>query len=195
MSCFNNQVMIRIISTFFLCFIINVGVQAQVKIDFYPKALQKELSKANGIDVKMAELAIKPNLAHGILLGKYYSIAAISPTSHIKYIYIGRVATCRAGGCSINNRQEIEKESEFFDYFILFDATCSVKMIKIFNYQASHGQEITSPGWLKQFRNYNGKTELQAGNNVDAISGATISVDAISFDIELKTKLLRKNIF
>jgi len=64
--------------------------------------------------------------------------------------------------------------------------------VKIYNYQASYGQEVTSSNWLKQFKNYTGKEELIVGRNIDAISGATISVDVAAFDIELRTNMLRK---
>jgi Na+-translocating ferredoxin:NAD+ oxidoreductase RnfG subunit len=37
---------------------------------------------------------------------------------------------------------------------------------------------------------YNGSSKLQVNKNVDAIAGATISVHAITADIESKTDLL-----
>jgi Na+-translocating ferredoxin:NAD+ oxidoreductase RnfG subunit len=65
-----------------------------------------------------------------------------------------------------------------------------VQQVRIYNYQATHGQEITSKNWLRQFKNYTGEKELMAGKNIDAISGATISVDAIISDIEFITGAL-----
>ena len=103
--------------------------------------------------------------------------------------------SCRAGGCSNSIELPKEEESEYFDYFIRFDKNKTVKLVKVFNYQATHGQEVTSKGWLKQFIGHDGTGSLQVGKNVDAISGATISVYAITVDVEMKTTLLKKILF
>ena len=130
-------------------------------------------------------------MSRSIKLGKFFSVSELSSFSLIKYVYVGRVNACRAGGCSVGYTTT-DGESEFFDYFIFFDATATIQLVKIYNYQASYGQEVTSSNWLKQFKNYTGKEELIVGRNIDAISGATISVDVAAFDIELRTNMLRK---
>ncbi|MFZ4726572.1 MAG: FMN-binding protein [Paludibacter sp.] len=150
------------------------------------------MKKVNGVDVEFKKLQISDDLARSIQIGKFFSISELSSLALIKYVYVGRVNACRSGGCSIHHNDETDEESEYFDYFIFFDATATVQFVKIYNYQATHGQEVTSANWLKQFKNYNGKEELVAGKNIDAISGATISVDATTFDIELRTNTLRK---
>ncbi len=43
-------------------------------------------------------------------------------------------------------------------------------------------------GWLKQFTGYDGSDTLEVGKNVDAISGATISVYGITLDVQMKTR-------
>lgn len=55
-----------------------------------------------------------------------------------------------------------------------------------------YGQAITAPGWLRQFNGYSGETTLDAGKNIDGISGATISVKVITGDIQQKTNLLKQ---
>jgi hypothetical protein len=165
---------------------------SQASIDYSPKSLYKELKKAAGTDVELKEIIPLPEIARTIHSGKFYTLSAPTNFSLLKYVYIGRVNTCRAGGCTIKHVEDPDGESEFFDYFIFFDATATVQFVKIYNYAASHGQEVTSSNWLKQFKNYNGKDELVVGKNIDAISGATISVDATTFDIELRTNLLGK---
>ena len=123
--------------------------------------------------------------------GKYFLING-SNLSQYRFIYVGRVNSCRAGGCSVSEDLSESDNSEFFDYFILFDKSKTIKLIKIIDYQATHGHEITAKGWLKQFVGYNGSEQLQVNKNIDAISGATISVNAITFDVETKTALLKK---
>lgn len=82
-------------------------------------------------------------------------------------------------------------ETEYFDYFILFDSECAIKLTRIYNYAATHGHEVAAKGWLKQFAGYNGTDTLEVGKNIDAISGATISVYSITEDVQLKTILLK----
>ena len=184
--------MCRTIFLLFILFVINTCLVAQISIDFYPKMLQKELNSVN--ETKIEEIIAPPNIRRQILLGKFYSVTNNPKPLEIKYIYIGRVKTCRSGGCSITSNQSNNTESEFFDYFILYDSACTIQKVKIYNYQATHGQEVTAKSWLKQFLGYSGSEELTAGKNVDAISGATISVDAATFDIEHKTGLLRQTV-
>ncbi len=176
----------------FVLLIISTYLDAQTSIDYYPKMLQKELTAEIGTKIILNEIVPPHNINRQILLGKFYCVSYNPKSSGVKYVYIGRVNTCRTGGCSINSNQSGNKESEFFDYFILYDSFCSVLMVKIYDYQATHGQEVTAKSWLKQFQGYSGKTELTVGKNVDSISGATISVDAAVVDIEHKTNLLRQ---
>lgn len=179
------------VSTISFLLVINACLMSQASIDFNPKSLKTELLKANGKAVELKELSIAPELSKNIRLGKFYS--SIDQSFNLtKYVYVGRINTCRAGGCSIAQNADSNQGSEFFDYFMFFDANASVQLVKIYNYQASHGQEVTSTSWLKQFKNYDGNKELVVGKNVDAISGATISVDATTMDIDHKTKLLRQ---
>jgi hypothetical protein len=186
--------MYRTVFLLFILFIINTCLIAQISIDYYPKMLQRELNSVNETKIILEEIITPPNIRRQILLGKFYSVTNNPKLSEIRYIYVGRVKTCRSGGCSINSNQSNTTESEFFDYFILYDSACTIQRVKIYNYQATHGQEVTAKSWLKQFQGYRGSEELTAGRNVDAISGATISVDAATFDIEHKTGLLRQTI-
>ena len=186
--------MLRIITALTFLLVINACLRSQASIDFYPKSLASELKKLNGNEADMKELSISSGIAQSILSGKYYTLTNSSSLPLIKYVFIGRVKTCRAGGCSIRRNEESDNGGEYFDYFILYDAAGTVRLIKVFNCQTSHGQEITATSWLKQFKDYTGKTDLIIGKNVDAISGATISVDAITLDIEHKTKLLQQSL-
>lgn len=119
-------------------------------------------------------------------VGKFY---VLIDKQIMGYIYIGRVNTCRSGVCvtSVDNVQLYE----FFDYFIFYDKDGKVLFVKVYNYEATHGQEITSAAWLRQFKGYDGSRLLSPGVNVDAISGATISVSAITEDLIVRTRVLK----
>lgn len=168
---------------FFTWLILGVSI-AQTPVDYAAKALKKEIEKNWGSNINDL---IPLDIDSGIPLnGRFF----ISVGPHTKYVYVGRVNSCRTGGCSIDN--ETYGNSEYFDYFILFDSLANVELVRIFNYAATHGHEVMAKGWLKQFVNYNDKTELAVGKEVDTISGATISVNAITEDIRERTNLLGK---
>ncbi len=178
----------------FLFVLSSESLQSQNEINFNPKSLFKEIQKFNSNkSVIINEIIIPDSIVEKYRIqGKYFLISDINNVSQIKYVYIGRVNSCRTGGCSISNEISADLSYEFFDYFILYDSKMTVKLTKVFSYKATHGQEITAKGWLKQFVGYNGSKELQVGKNIDAISGATISVYGITADIEIKTSILKQ---
>ncbi len=180
---------------FILMFIFSiVDLCAQNDVDYQHKSLEKVLQKDNEVALnQVVELNIPDSVRkhYKYIQGKFFTVN--NETSTYKYVYVGRVNSCRAGGCSIaldENTGGLEGKSEYFDYFMCFDQNKTVQLVKVFNYQASHGQEVCAKGWLKQFVGYKESEVLQVGKNVDAISGATISVNAITFDVELKTEIL-----
>lgn len=166
-----------------------VGLTALQAMDFYPPSLRKELQNADSTTTKLKELTVSEITQSQMPMGKFYTL---SNTPINRFVYIGRVNACKSGGCLDPSMAEAAgEEYEYFDYFILYDSAYTVQDVKVYNYQATHGQEITSKNWLKQFRQYNGSKKLVTGKNIDGISGATISVEAIVYDIEQKTNLLR----
>ncbi len=152
------------------------------EINYTHKSLKKEIEKNWNSDINaLIEIQVGSNLP---FQGKFFKISETSNS----FVYVGRVNSCRAGGCSINS--DSYGPSEYFDYYIFFDDIGAVKLMKIYNYAASHGHEVMAKGWLKQFRGYDTKTKLEVGKNIDSISGATISVNAITNDVKEKTNLL-----
>lgn len=105
------------------------------------------------------------------------------------YVYVSRINSCRAGGCSVNSSTDSDG-FEYFDYFLITDKDAKVIYVKVYNYQATHGHQIMSRGWLKQFVGYDGSENLVYGQDIQAISGATISAKGITIDISRAEKLL-----
>ncbi len=161
-------------------------------IDYSPRLLHKELTTHfRSGDYLMTELSDGDALSGSSLInGKFFSIRSAEGENIV--VYIGRVNSCRAGGCSNQSLTGIETESEYFDYFIIFDSGKRVKLIRVFNYAATHGQEVSIRKWLDQFSGYDGGKALRVGKEIDAISGATISVYAIVADVQEKTMLLNQ---
>lgn len=174
----------KLILIILISWIFGAVSSAQTQVDYTAKALKKEIEKSWGLDINdLIKIDFDADIPTE---GRFFT--TVRPTT--KYVYVGRVNSCRTGGCSIGN--EASGTSEYFDYFILFDERANVELVKIFNYAATHGHEVMAKGWLKQFVDYNNKTELIVGKDVDSISGATVSVHAITEDIQQKTHLLGK---
>lgn len=170
-----------------------IGLQCfgQSEIDYQNKRLISSLKK-NGISgfSQLEEISCNKK-EHPEIQGKFFRILNNSEVSEVKYVFVGRVNSCRAGGCSISGNSPANMESEYFDYYIFFDSSKTVKQVEVFNYQATHGYEITAKGWLKQFAGFTGKDSLVVNKNIDGISGATISVYAITSDVQKKSRLLK----
>ncbi len=182
--------MIRITLVSFI--VVLLGFTPQPDIDYFHKSLHREIRKTWGIEKPVFEkITHAESIEHKYIVnGAFFELAQDSINKQSKFVYVGRVNSCRAGGCSISLENGTGGNSEYFDYFILFDHSHQVIIVKVFNYQATHGHEVSAKGWLKQFRGYNGTETLRVGKEIDAISGATISVFGITHDIQEKTKLL-----
>jgi len=157
-------------------------------INYYPKALQKELSKKWNLSIDALD---EINMLSNELVkeGKFYKLNKDSILNG--FVFVGRIYSCRAGGCEGKSAAKSFEGYEYFDAYIIFDKNKTVKSVKVYNYQATHGHEITSKGWLKQFIDFSGENRLEVGKDIDSISGATISVQAITDEVNYLTEMLK----
>jgi hypothetical protein len=81
---------------------------------------------------------------------------------------------------------------EYFDYMVIFEPELAVSRVAVFNYQASHGQQICSKGWLRQFVGYSGTDTLKVGKDIDSISGATKSTTSITESVMIVQGILKR---
>lgn len=169
-------------------------VSKSQEINFSPKTLKKDIQKIWEVEqVELDEIRVPDSLYNNILLdkGKIYHTA--SADKNLGFAYIGRIYSCRMGGCSMDEGQDVahaDESFEYFDYYILFNTSLEVEKIRVFNYQATHGHEVSGKGWLKQFIGYKGETKLEYGKNIDSISGATISANAITYNVQESSRYL-----
>lgn len=70
-----------------------------------------------------------------------------------------------------------------FDYVVILDASYKIIQVKVLIYREEHGDEITSKRWLKQFFGLTPKDRAVLGENIDGISGATISVRSMTLEM------------
>ncbi len=89
-------------------------------------------------------------------------------------------------------------KTDNFDYLVLLDPELIIIKTKVLVYREDYGGEIGSKRWLKQFIGKTQHDDLRYGDNIVAISGATISVksftDAINNLLISLKKLHSKNI-
>jgi hypothetical protein len=130
-------------------------------------------------EFKLAKLDIPSKYS---VNGSFYQIQSQKQLK-VKYVYTGRVNTQRG-------KNQSSTQADYFDYIMLYSPDVTVHKVKITDFQSTHGEGVCSAGWLSQFVGYNGLKLLVVGKNVDAISGATISVNNLTFDVQSKTKLL-----
>jgi hypothetical protein len=165
-----------------------------------PKKLTKSINKEYNIEVhQLVKILALDSMVNESFDGEFFKIT--SNDTLLGYTYLGRVVACRIGGCDAGVvaspfalQEEEGGDTEYFDYFILYGLDAKVSQIKIYNYQATHGQEVCSRGWLNQFIGFDTTEELEVGKNIDGISGATISVYALVSNLEYITSILKQSI-
>ncbi|MFC5474781.1 FMN-binding protein [Paraherbaspirillum soli] len=64
---------------------------------------------------------------------------------------------------------------ELISYAVALNPDASIKQIEILAYRESHGFEIKSPAWRKQFVGKTASSGLSIGDGISSISGATLS--------------------
>jgi len=181
-----NSIVSNILTLIFLpSFFVPLSADLEQKI-------RKQIIKLYQInEFEIEEFTLEDSLQQQVENGIFQAIYSNHNLQGI--VYMGKVKTCAIGGCVATNQFDAapDLDSEYFDYIIYFDTTASIKKIRILDYNATYGYEVCSKNWLKQFIGYFGKESLLVGKNVDGISGATISANAIAMDITMQTKLVK----
>lgn len=87
---------------------------------------------------------------------------------------------CRIGGCAVaSNPNALTYET--FDYVVVYDENLKIKKIDIASYSGDYGYQICNPKWLTQFVGQSFGFKLN--ENIDGISGATVSVNFLIDDV------------
>jgi len=69
-----------------------------------------------------------------------------------------------------------------FDYMVLYDPGFFIKDIQILVYRSEHGYQIMNKKWLQQYFGSTG-CDMEYGKDIQALSGATISANALTIDL------------
>jgi hypothetical protein len=83
---------------------------------------------------------------------------------------------------------------DHFYYLVYYNEEREVEFVRVMKYYSDHGGEIQSKRWLNQFAGYDGG-DLDYGDEVQAISGATLSAGSITKGIrEITIRLQNSNL-
>ena len=79
-----------------------------------------------------------------------------------------------------------------FDYAVIYDADININKVKILAYRENQGGEIGSKRWLKQFIGKNAEDPIALNEDIQGISGATISCVSAAEGVGKVTRFLSK---
>ncbi len=101
------------------------------------------------------------------------------------YVMVTRALGCQLGGCDKPKQDSVAFEQFFF--MTAFNRQKEIQQVRVLEYTANHGYEIASKSWLKQFVK---NEKFEVGKNVDGISGATISVNSITKNVNAQQSII-----
>ncbi len=65
-------------------------------------------------------------------------------------------------------------------FMVILDEQGDIQSVFVIKYRESHGGEVTNQNWLNQFMHRNAESGYLSGKDIDGISGATLSVNALN---------------
>lgn len=107
--------------------------------------------------------------------GKDNLLKIVSADSLLGYAYIGNAPS----------------KTATFDYLVIFDENFSIVKSKVLIYREEYGGEIGSKRWLKQFIGKSMNDQINFPGDIDAISGATISVRSMTRALDTLLKSIK----
>jgi Na+-transporting NADH:ubiquinone oxidoreductase subunit NqrC len=75
---------------------------------------------------------------------------------------------------------EVYGKHEFITYAVALDTTGAVRGVEILDYRETHGGQIVNPKWRAQFNGKRHGAALKLDDDIQNISGATLSCKHIS---------------
>lgn len=107
--------------------------------------------------------------------GKDNLLKIVSADGLLGYAYIGNAPS----------------KTATFDYLVIFDENFSIVRSKVLIYREDYGGEIGSKRWLKQFVGKSMDDQISFPGDIDAISGATISVRSMTRALDTLLKSIK----
>lgn len=72
----------------------------------------------------------------------------------------------------------VPSKFDYFDIGLIYDQDAKIKSMKVLAYREDHGGEVGSKRWLKQFIGLGEENPMVLNDDIQGISGATISCES-----------------
>lgn len=164
-----------------LAFIVLVSLISWTNFDGLPKAFQKKINKEIpqlwGMELLIKTKPLEEPIQSQL---QQFGVESVFEVYTAEKSY-GYVALAKA-----------RSKFEYFDYAIYYDQNKEIKAVRILLYREDYGGEIASKRWLKQFDGKDANSPLIIDEDIQGISGATISYLAITKGIKNITLLMNE---
>lgn len=145
----------------------------------YQKKLQKDLKKI--YNLKNSEIAFSNLESPDVSIERYQ--LSVDQNS-LGFLFIKEVKACNLNGCSADKLLNNNLGSEYYDIAVFTDRDMHIQKVKVLDYFSDYGYEIASKRYLKKFQEKNVCEFSKDAPQVDGISGATISYNALIASME-----------
>lgn len=149
---------------------------------YHFKVMEKRVSKFfKDKEVKLDMQSIKSDTS---LFGIGYSMPITNAEDSIcGTLYYRKANACNFGGCTAVKCDTVPSDG-FKEHIYYYAVVCqdTIRKMGVLEYESTYGYEIVSNAWLKQF--YRDKIgNFKRDENIDGITGATVSVNAMINDV------------
>lgn len=153
-----------------IVFIFLLGVQVQVFSQ--NRTLRLRLQQA--VDIALREEGV---LLEKIDLSSFASKHKVPADLSKDQVYKLQTEGTLKGYAYLGSAPSKERD---FDYVLLFTPELQIQETKILIYRETFGREIETPRWLNQFKRMTPNSSPKFGEDIDGISGATISARSMT---------------
>lgn len=136
-----------------------------------------------------ALLAGRPAPAQSVPAGKIAASVTrlFGPQAQVETLYVGADTVLRVSRAdSLLGFAEVRNvigKDQPITFLVAVDAADRLKDVDILVYREPYGGEVAYDAWRKQFRGKTAGAPLQVGRDIRSISGATISVQAVTVGV------------
>lgn len=145
--------------------------------NLYAQKFSKSVNKK--IDKRLAKLFPEQDLILSFYDSIDYDSSNYDDFTNLKLAKVESLDSCIAYIFFNSSRGKVE----FFDYMIIFDKELKIINATILVYRSSHGGQVNSRSWLKQFIGKTNGENIELENDIDTITGATLSVESLTYGI------------
>ena len=135
------------------------------------KKMEKEVQKTFDVEeFGLSEVAVSESVNSGLPTGvNGEKLFRVEQEGHLLgYVFV----------------DEAPSKTAMFDFLVIFNSELEIVNSKVLVYREEYGGEIGSNRWLRQFEGKTGNDRVSPETNIDAISGATISVRSMTRSID-----------